>query len=94
MFSVPTKPGEYRGERLGEFESRSVKARDTVQGFYLLEISPGYEGTDNMFYLFYKFISYVNKEKDFIRSAYVYLNFFHETLNSHNLEIGFIKQAL
>ena len=37
MFSVPSQPGEIRGERLGEFESRSVKTRDVVEGFYLLE---------------------------------------------------------
>ena len=30
IFSVP---GENRGERLGEFESRSVKTRDIVEGF-------------------------------------------------------------
>ena len=36
MFSVPP----YRGERLGEFESRSVKTRDAVdEGFHLLENS-------------------------------------------------------
>ena len=39
MFSVPSQPGENRGERLGEFESRSVKARDAVEGFHLLENS-------------------------------------------------------
>ena len=32
-------PGENRGERLGEFESRSVKTRDVVKGFHLLENS-------------------------------------------------------
>ena len=39
MFSVPSEAGEYRGERLGEFESRSVKTRDAVEGFHLLENS-------------------------------------------------------
>ena len=40
-----------------------------------------------MFYFFYKIIIFrFNKEKDDIRSAYVYLNFFHETVTSHNLE--------
>ena len=78
MFSVPSKPGENRGEILGEFESRSVKTRETVEGFHLLEnsqtlprLSTGYVGTDNMFYFFYKIIiSVVNEEKDDIRSAY------------------------
>ena len=39
-----------------------------------------------MFYFFYKLIFRLNKEKDDIRSAYVYFNFFHETVTSHNLE--------
>ena len=38
-FSVPSQPGENRGEHLGEFESRSVKTRDAVEGFHLLENS-------------------------------------------------------
>ena len=57
---------------MGEFESRSVKTSDPVKGFHLLEnsqtllrFSTGYEGTDNMFYFFYKIIIFsVNKEKD------------------------------
>ena len=32
MFSVPLYPGENRGGRLGEFDSRSVKTRDAVAG--------------------------------------------------------------
>ena len=36
MFSVPSLPSENRSERLGEFESRSVKPRDAVEGFHLL----------------------------------------------------------
>ena len=53
----------------------------------LLRFSPGYEGTDNMFYFFYKIIVFgFSKEKDDIRNAYVYFNFFHETVTSHNLE--------
>ena len=40
-----------------------------------------------MFSFLYKIIILRrNKEKDDIRSAYVYFNFFHETVNSHNLE--------
>ena len=39
MLSVPSQPGENRGERLGEFESRSVKTRYAVEGFHLLENS-------------------------------------------------------
>ena len=47
----------------------------------------GIECTENMFYLVYKIIIFLlNKEKDVIRSANVYFNFFHETVNSHNLE--------
>ena len=52
----------------------------------LLRFSPGYEGTENMFYFFYRIIIFrLNKEKDDIRSAHVFFNFFHETVNSHNL---------
>ena len=44
-----------------------------------------------MFYFFYKIIIFsLNKEKDDIRKAYVYLSFFHGTVASvtfHNLEI-------
>ena len=36
--------------------------------------SPGYEGTENMFYFFYKIIIFrLNKGKDDIRSAYYFL---------------------
>ena len=44
---------------------------------------PGYEGTEKRTFFFYIIIIFcLNKEKDDIRSAYVYLNFFHETVNS------------
>ena len=39
-----------------------------------------------MFSFFYKIIFRRNKEKDHIRSAYVYFNLFHENVTSHNLE--------
>ena len=40
-----------------------------------------------MFYFFYKIVIFrLNKAKDDIRSVYVYFKFFHETVNSHNLE--------
>ena len=53
----------------------------------LSRFSPGYEGTENMFYFFYEMIIFCfNKEKDDIRSEYEYLKFFHETVTSHNLE--------
>ena len=54
----------------------------------LPRFSPDYEGTENIFYFFYKIIVFrFNKEKNNIRSACVYFNFFHETVTSHNLEI-------
>ena len=37
IFSVPSKAGENRGKRLGEFESRAVKIRDEVESSHLLE---------------------------------------------------------
>ena len=41
-----------------------------------------------MFYLFYKIIIIfrLNKENDNIQSDYVEVDFFHETVTSHNLE--------
>ena len=79
------EPGENRGERLGEFESRSP-AREFSQ--ILPRFSTEYEGTDNIFNFFYKIsIFRLNKEKDDIRSAYIYFSFFNETVNSHNFEI-------
>ena len=48
---------------------------------------PGYESTENMIYFFCKIIIFrLNKEKDDRQSAYIYFNFFHETVNSQNLE--------
>ena len=45
--------------------------------------SPDYEGTENMFYFFYKIMIFrLDKDKDDIWSAYVYFNFFHETLTT------------
>ena len=75
---MPSQPGENRGEHLGEFESRSVKTRDAVEGFHMLEFSQtlprfsrGYRGTDNMFYFFSEIIIFiVNKEKDDVQSVY------------------------
>ena len=65
-----------------ETQSRFLPAQEFSQA--LPRFSPGYEGTENMFYFFYKIIIFrINKEKDNIRSAY---DFFHETVNSHNLE--------
>ena len=53
----------------------------------LPRFSLGFEGTENIIYFFYKFIIFrVNKKKDDIRSKYLYFDFFHETVNSHNLE--------
>ena len=44
-----------------------------------------------MFYYFYTIIIFLlNREKDDKRSAYVYFNFFHVTVNSHNLETNVI----
>ena len=88
MFSVPSQPGGNRArrtfgrirEQISENRRRSAEFSQTLPRF-----SPG---TDNMFYFFYKTIFRLNKEKDDIRSAYVYFNFIHETINSHNLEKG------
>ena len=60
MFSVPSQPGEIRGERLGEIESRSVKKPETQSGVFtcsriLTNIAED-EVRENMFYFFYKII--------------------------------------
>ena len=43
--------------------------------------SPGYEATEHMFHFFRLF-----KENDDLRSAWVYFNLFHKTVNFHYLE--------
>ena len=69
-------------EQISENPRRSrgfLPAREFSQT--LPRFSPGCEGTDTMFYFFYKIIIFrFSKEKDYIRRAYVYLNFFHEIL--------------
>ena len=96
MFSVPS---ENRGECLGEFESRSVKTRDAVDGFYLFKnchkLCRGFHQAMkarrisfvHFIELFEIIIFRLNKEKDDIRSSHLYFNFFHETVNCPNLEI-------
>ena len=84
MFYVPSEPGKNRGERLGEFESRSVKTFDYVSGFHLLEnsyknlprFSTGYGSTENMFYFYYKIIIFIVKKR---KTIYEVL-----TVNYHN----------
>ena len=59
--------------------------------FYLLEnshklcmpkFSPGYEGTENMFWFFYQIIIFrLNKKKDDIQRGYVKSCLIHETVN-------------
>ena len=75
MFSVPSQPGENHGKPLGEFESRSVKTRDAVEDFHLLENS------HKLCQGFHKvmearktcFISFIKLGKDDIRSTRVIL---------------------
>ena len=68
---------------MGEFESRSVKTRDAVEGFHLLEnsqtlprFSTGYGGTEKMFISFIKFLFSVLTKRKTIYEA--------RTVNSHN----------
>ena len=86
MFSVPSQPGENRGERLGEFESRSVKIRDAVEGFHLLENShklgrgfqQAMEAGTTFFISFIKLLfSLLTKRKTIYEAL---------TVNSHNSE--------
>ena len=86
MFFVPSYPGENRGECLGEFESRSLRNLTLVRAFHQAMIARRT-----------RFISFINilfsvltKRKTIYRytkrGIHVYFNFFHETVNSHNLE--------
>ena len=87
VFIARRKPRRTFGrirEQISENQRRSwgsTPAQEFSQT--LSSFSPGYEGTENMFYFFYKIIIFrLNKEKDDIRSAYVYFNFFHKTVCS------------
>ena len=69
-------------QKLGEFESRSVKTQDAVKDLQLRllnssqtlpRFSPGYEGMENMFYFFCKIITFwLNKKKDNIQRKHVF----------------------
>ena len=81
---------------MGEFESRSVKIRDSVEGFHLLENSHKYcrgfhqamKAQRQCSIFFNKIMIFrLKKEKNDIRSAYAFFKFLHETVNSRNLEI-------
>ena len=82
---MPSQPGENRGERLGEFESKSEgfsPARELSQTFASVVTRLLRQGKKKIFFFhFYKIIIFhLNKDKDDTR-------FFHETVTSHNLEI-------
>ena len=86
MFSVPSYSDENRGERLGEFESRSVKTRDPVEGFHLLENShklcggfqQAMEARTTCFISFIKLLFSLLTKRKTIYEAH--------TVNSHNSE--------
>ena len=70
-----------------------MKTRDAAERFHLLDnphkllwFSSDSEGTENMFYFFYKIIFRLKIEKHDLGSAYVKFYFFYETLNSYYLE--------
>ena len=59
-----------------------------IEGFHFAKFSPDQDmkAREKIFCFFYKITSFqLNKKRDDIWSAYVYFNFFHETVNSHNL---------
>ena len=61
-----------------------MKTRNAVKAFHFLENS---HKLCRGFHQAMKAIIFrLYKEKGDIRSAYVYIKFFHETVNSHNLE--------
>ena len=77
---------------MGEFESRSVKTQDVVEGFHLLknshklcrEFHQALKAWRTCFIFFKIIIFGFNKEKHDIRSAYVLFKFFNDTVNSHS----------
>ena len=95
MFSVPSYSYENQGECLGEFESGSVKTREAVDGFYLLEDSSklcrgfhqAMRARKTCFISFIKLIFFVVTKRKTIYEARMYtLISFYETVNSYNLE--------
>ena len=83
-------PGENRGKRLGEFESRSVKIQTQEllkNSQTLLRFSPGYEGTKTRFISFIKLLAFnLTKRKTIYEVRMNSFISFTETVNSHNLE--------
>ena len=85
MCSVPSQPGENQGERLREFDSRSVKTRDAIEGFHLLENShklcrgfqQSMEARTTCFTSFIKLFSLLTKRKAIYEAL---------TVNSQNSE--------
>ena len=76
---------------MGEFESRSVKIRDGVEGFHLLDNSHKlcrgfHQAMKERRTYFISFIKLIFSVLTKVQSVYAYFNFFHETVNSHNLE--------
>ena len=57
---------------MGEFESRSVKTRDAVEGFHLLEVFTNrlWRHGQHVLFLYEIIIFSVNKKKDGLQSAY------------------------
>ena len=80
---MPSEHGENQGEHLGEFESRSVKTRDAVEGFHLLENSHKHcrgfqqamEAWTTCLISFMKLFSLLTKRKTIYEV---------QTVNSHN----------
>ena len=77
---------ENRGKRLGEFESRSVKTRDAVEGFHLLESShklcrgfqQAMEAQTTCFISFIKLLFSILTKRKMVYEGH--------TVNSHNSE--------
>ena len=84
---VKTEANVWENSRVDQWkpETQFSPAREISQTLPMF--SPCYEGTENMFYFFYKIIVFrLSKEKYDIRSAWVECHFFHEIVNSYNLK--------
>ena len=97
IFSVPSQPGENRGERSGEFKNRSVKTRDAVKSFHLLQNSHkicwgfhqlAIKARRASYISFIKLLSSnLTKKKKINESRmYCFISFVHGTVNSLNSE--------
>ena len=69
---MKTEANVLENSRADQLKPRRSRAFSPAKEFsqILPSFSPGYEGTDNMFYFFYEIIFRLNKKKDDARSTF------------------------